>query len=123
MTTGVDSEKRGAWRRVKVIIVPEGDEQAPLRFDLDGIEFHYERGVRAIMPGWGAGGQGQAIRYEPNGQARLQILAWKGCQSFDAFEGRTEEDEGMAGAMERAQAIMADGRTLAQVAAGPPKRK
>lgn len=116
---------------MKVIIVPEGSEQEPLRFDLDGIEFHYERGVRAILPG----PQEQFMRYEANGQARVQILGWKGCASFDAFEARTEVDPVVEALRNQAlgnvqrwpdempPAKMADGRTLGQVAAGPPKRK
>ncbi|UCF48537.1 MAG: hypothetical protein JSU89_15455 [Myxococcales bacterium] len=136
MTIGADSGKGNTWRRVKVIIVPEGSEQEPLRFDLDGIEFHYERGVRAILPGAGE----QFMRYEANGQARMQILGWKGCASFDAFEPRTEVDpvaeslrNRVLGNVERwpadvppdtPPAKMGDGRTVAQVAAGPlPLRK
>jgi hypothetical protein len=71
-----------------VIIVPEDATQEPFRIDVDGFEFHYERGVCKVMPDVGM----VECRFVPNGQARLHILAWKGCVSFDAFESITTRD-------------------------------
>lgn len=88
MPTGADS--RPSIGRAKVIIVPEDTGQQPFRMDVDGLEFCYERGVCKILPAPGAGAH--ECRFEPNGQARLHILAWCGCATFDEFESITTRD-------------------------------
>lgn len=128
MTTGADSGP--GIGRAKVIIVPEDPTQEPVRIDVDGLEYHYQRGVCRVMPDAGK----VEICYEPNGQMRLQILAWRGCGSFDAFEPVTQRDPVVDAVRERFKGSakpetmppckMADGRTVAQVAKGPlPLRK
>lgn len=64
---------------------PEGTKrQDPITFEGEHLDCVQERGV-SILTGPG----GRAADINPNGQERITVRLWTGCESFDSFQERT----------------------------------